>query len=119
MGVFDSLISQELKEPDFEKIYIYNHNILWEDKSPFTHTNVTSGFLVKNVVLKKDIDGFKLGYNFKLVEGDDTIYHCNYGWAFVLNTPENVEKLERIKVLHKERKEIQKQISQLFKEISL
>jgi hypothetical protein len=76
-----SMIEKGYKDPDPSATYIYNN---WGDKL------VPRGTRVTNVVRDEDGD-----YVFDAHLDSGVIRRsCTYGWAFVLDTPENADKLK-------------------------
>lgn len=74
------------KEPDPNAEYIYNSTMVWPVGGKFMdgHTTVKKGRIV--IKVRKDKNE-RLFFEFKDEPG--VSYSTNYGWSFVLNTPEN------------------------------
>ncbi len=87
---------KENLEPKPNVEYIYNHDTAFpefQDDTPrkiedYT-VDVTLNRVVEDLVFDDDC------YKFKF-KGEDQLYHSYYGWAFVENTPVNIELLKQI-----------------------
>lgn len=78
---------------DYDKIWLAStHQPCEMDALP-----LPEGRIVSNLTF---IDGT---YTFNL-EGDSRLFTCYYAWAFVLNTPENLQQLIRCKDAQAERR---------------
>lgn len=66
--------------PNVNAQYLYTLEMCWSDKG---QSDCTPGSLVENVRIRNS------RYLFNFV-GDTIQYRSYYGWAFVLNTPENL-----------------------------
>lgn len=91
------------RDPDYQTEYIYNFHLLFKDGA-FDSEECKPGIIVNNVSSIKR-NGRHCGYRFSLKDDDTNTYHCNYPWAFILNTPEEVEKLKIINDVRREIKQ--------------
>lgn len=106
MGYFDFLIDDG-NEPKPDMEYYYRFHLVWK-KNELKSIAVEPGIIVNNVVSGKNSRGEHVGYDFT-IKGTTEILHCNYGWAFVENTPENMEKLKAALDKRKEIDELEKE----------
>lgn len=92
-----SLISRCNIAPDTEAKYIYDHDMAWPLDRTLTpecgHVTVKPETPVELVRKRED-----RSFHFKLV-GDPIEYTTNYGWAFILVTPENVAVFEELRIV--------------------
>lgn len=90
-GVLDQLVKRG-KDPDPGATYIYNHFHAWRSDLPFMDSRVTVERFRRVHKVSRGERG--VGYAFEFVDEPGVPYRTNYGWAFVLDTPENKETLE-------------------------
>lgn len=89
--IFNNIIDNENLEPKLNTEYIYNLDMIWLMDS-FESIPVGKGLIVENV------DQMKAGnYSFN-IKGQTEKYRCTYGWAFIENTPRNIELLKQIDI---------------------
>lgn len=140
MSIFDCLIDKG-KKPKVGMEYIYNFNMAWpkfEDgkngsilNNEFTINSkedfdslkvkpysikIKNGLIVTNVVEKKSVDGYHLGYDFTIKDFGIRC-HCNYPWAFWENTPENLVKIKKYREEKSKLDEQEKMVDVLRKDI--
>ena len=95
--------------PDPDATYIYGLNMIWGASASIMsgHIKVKYGVLVKNVRQRE-----AGGYEFNLVGDDDpNLYHSNYAWAFIVNTPDNAERYKSVRALLREKRDLERKIT--------
>jgi hypothetical protein len=97
------------KEPKPGMEYLYGLDEIYRDWKP---VKIKKYSVVTN--LKKQED--ERGYYFTLKETGEERY-CNYGWAFIENTPENVKNLEAYNNQMKNINELQLKANELHKKV--
>jgi hypothetical protein len=84
MALLDHLIDKGKTPSDAE--YLYSHDTVWEE-GVLRGIPVDKDFLVTDVI-QKDTGGYLF-----TIPGRLGRFRCNYAWAFVVSTPENLERL--------------------------
>ena len=103
MSNLDFLIDKDNnKSPKDGMEYIYDLDMVWKD-GEYDSISVESGFIVNNVSKKENG-----GYSFN-IKGKEGVYHCNYGWAFLENTPDNIVLISEYKYKNHEFQKIKKE----------
>ncbi len=85
------------KKPEPNVEYIYDHTTVWHDKP--NHYDVYAGEIKRGSV----VEGLKLSngkYEFN-IKGEDGKFFWNLGWAFVENTEKNINILNEINSMRK------------------
>ena len=77
------------KDPDPNAEYLYDLDTVWLSKSGTPYNIKPREFIAVNV---RRAGVCEYVFNFKH-KSANIEYTCAYGWAFVLNTPENLAKL--------------------------
>ena len=111
MSHFDFLNAQG-NEPDPDMSYIYKFHLIWKKDVPLESYPIKYGTVVYNV---KSV-GNNCGYEFNLAD-DDTVYKCNYSWAFAENTPENIKRLKAYLAKRNELDKLTKECNKLLENI--
>ena len=87
-------------DPDVNAQYLYTIALCWSDRG---HSDCIPGSLVENV--RREGSVFK--FNFV---GGTTQYRSYYGWAFVLNTPENLVQYAECQELESKVRALQQEL---------
>jgi hypothetical protein len=114
---FQSMIgcwNKDNQEPNPDMEYIYNHDLVFPVDSYKSESinNIKGRKIAVNVVFNET-----RGYNFNFIDDQQTKYSCNYGWAFVPNTLQNITRLQEISKLRQEIRSKEKIIKNIFKEL--
>ena len=78
------------KDPEEGIEYFYDLNMRW-NAIDLESIPTEVGIIVNNV--KKRDSGYSYQFTIK---GQSEIYYCNYAWAFVKNTEENIKKYKEL-----------------------
>lgn len=104
--IFGNIISEKNLEPKSNTEYIYDLDTVWEI-GKLESIKIEEGKIVENVVQEE-----AGGYSFN-IKGEEKKYRCNYGWAFIENTKENIELLAKIEEENQKLKEQEMKIKEL------
>ena len=116
-GKLDHLVDQG-KVPDYKGVYIYNSRHVWKKDAPFfeSQQDVKAG---QRRVHKVRPGERGVGYEFEFTDEPGITYQVNYGWALVLDTPENVQALEHYREAQLQIEQDQHRLDMLLVSISL
>ncbi len=115
-GVFDNLVEKG-KDPDYNAIYIYAHHHAWLKDVSFFDSCIDIKEGKRRVT--KVRRGDRVGFEFEFVDEPDVVYTTNYGWSFILDTPDNVEAYSDYQESWKKIKKEQERLWKLLNSISL
>ena len=103
-------MATEDRVPDPNAQYYYDLNQMWIE-GQFEALLAPKGMVVHSV--RQRAAG---GFSFR-IGTDPTIYRCQYGWAFVLNTSRNTAKFNRLNKIRAQIKELERVRNELHAEL--
>lgn len=107
------------KDPDPDAEYIYNSPMAWTTETR-PDGSLRCGTEIKvepcRIAVKvRKVEHERLFFEFKDEPG--VLYTTNYGWSFILNTPENAEAFREYDVLRDRIAIMERQAKRMFKNL--